>query len=1174
MEEHGRVFISHSSEDRDLADAYHDALEAAEIPCWVAHRDIPAGGWYPEAIIKAITECSAFIVIFSEHSNASDHVATEIERAFNARKPILVARTDAADPATNARLSYFLSSHHWFDAEGLRPEQYLPRLVASVQAILEGAAAASSDPTAAADAAAADAFAAAAQLERAGRWDDADQRYRKLLASSSERVRCTARIRLARCLLETCNRGETDEAAELLAQAESMPALQRDEILRGELALQKGRLDDLNARVKHALERYDDARRLLAAGGADLAEVDLVLASAERRRGEFNKSLERLSAMDEASLPPWLLAEYYDELGATLLARGQAREAFMELEKGLALDAATGSDYTSGRTKLLLAQARMRLGAVDEAFVLIEEALAAYRREESMAGQSEAYAAMGSWYEEREDYAGAIHSYLDSYECDRTSNDRPGMIRAKRLLAGAYRRRGQSARAHELLADARELLSADDDVERAAILREEGHLAISGSSPDYDEAIRLFEAALRIAEEDGDERTIALAKRDLAAAHRADEKFERAETLLLEARDALEARGDYRELADLLDDLGELKLEWDKYEEAQTHLLESLRYDNDLGRVASKARSLLLLGRVASRSVDQDLAGERFSEARELYDKARNDVGLSDALKALSAWQLTQGQVDDAVDGLHRALSIDQRLDRRLGRVHAKRLLAAAARERGRFGRAAEYLSQAREDLEGVKDEVEEATLDLEEGRLELALGDHAAARGLLEGARTVFAQSDSPVDAASCQRFIALTLASQGRYTDALAELEAARAVFQEHCDFVELDDLYDDLGTVHLMRGDLTAAYDAVSQSLALGRTGSWRRGKGRSLLLLAKIAIASGDRAGGRRHLDDALKLFKRIGDTLGEAATLIELADMQVADARLGSESADERAVTLYKDARALLRHHRNRRGVARCNRKLALVYLSRGELQRADEALSDAEGELVDIDDPRDLAPLELAFGRLAAAFGNHSTAIDHLLRALDGFTILGQAERRAETQHLLVHNYHAEGDVKAALECVRQMEVERISMYSVLVDELDDGVVRAAGPTFAAGGYATAVDLAFAAVEQDLRRRAAARGVPAGRGEDVSAQIAAWGEAAAASATALDPEAIRAFARFCAGMFDVARSAMWRGANETPTEAFGAITMASWITRSLSVLDGDAVGDPSMQAELSPALLR
>jgi tetratricopeptide (TPR) repeat protein len=1164
-----RVFISYSSADRAVADTYRGALEEVGIACWIAPRDVPPGLKYAQAIVQAISACEVFLLVFSVRSNASVQVGNEIERAASKDKPIFLIRTDETDPHDNDQISLFLASHHWFDATEGETAECLSRLVESIEGLLDSGAVTSDLPASPSlvrsdrGEPAVAVIEAARSFEWSGDWDVAEERYRGLLNSRDERVKCLARIRLARCLIETSNRGETDEAEDLLDEAARMAITENDQLILGELRLQQGRLDDVGAHLKNALERYEEARSLLAAGSVDLTEIDLVLTSAERRRGEFNKALARVTAIDSDALPPRLRAEYFDELGATLVARGEARAAIAVLEKGLALDDATGTAYAGSRSKLLLAEACMRTGAPDQAFELIEEAIATYRRLDATAGLSEAYALMGTWYEDREDYSAAIHYFLDSYELDRTSNDKTGMIRAKRRLARAYRRRGDSNRSRELLADARELLSPDDDVERAAILQEEGHLAISGSDPDYQDAIRLFGAALAIAKDDGDEWTIALAKRNLAAAYRADDDFETAETLLLEAKEAFEKRGDLHELDDLLDDLGELKLESDKYDEAEEYLLASLQLDNQLGRVASKARSLLLLGRVATRKMSQDRAGEYFEQARDLYERARDDVGLADALKDLGAWHLNQGQIDPAIKCLQEALEIDSRLDRPLGRVHAKRWLAASMRQRGNLARAAEYLTEARKDLHDIDDPLEHAALDLEEGRIELAAGAYDHAKRLLDRARRVFDENNSPVDAASCRRFLALASAYEGRYAEALQLLEEAKVTFEEHNDLLELDELYDDLGSVHLSRGRTGDAAECVQKSLELGQRGTWRRGKGRSLVLLAKIAQETGDRAAARRHLSDALNLYEEIRDEVGQVVAHTELGDWHFEDP--AARPGHDEAVSEYKIARRLAQQHQNRRAVARCNRKLALVYIDRGEYQRADEALEDAKAELRDVDDTRDLAPLELTLGKLAAARGHHGDAIDHLRRSLDGFTELSQDDHRNAAYRLLVTSHQACGNVKEALNCLRQMDAERISMYDVLVKDLDPTIANAASASFTAESYSTAIDLAFAALEREFKDRTVALGGQVTSSEGVATHIQVWGEVVPVDGVIfIDRASAQAFAQFCASSFDVMRAMTYKGSDVRTVDAFAALSIAHWIARALKVTAQDrATLDPA-----------
>ena len=49
-----RVFISHASHDREIADAVCEAVESRGVPCWIAPRDITPGRDYAEALYDAM----------------------------------------------------------------------------------------------------------------------------------------------------------------------------------------------------------------------------------------------------------------------------------------------------------------------------------------------------------------------------------------------------------------------------------------------------------------------------------------------------------------------------------------------------------------------------------------------------------------------------------------------------------------------------------------------------------------------------------------------------------------------------------------------------------------------------------------------------------------------------------------------------------------------------------------------------------------------------------------------------------------------------------------------------------------------------------------------------------------------------------------------------------------
>ena len=108
------VFISHSSQDKATADAVCHALEENGIKCWIAPRDVRPGFNYGAELIDAIYECKVMVLLFSENSNNSEFVQSEVERAFSKQKIIIPYRLSNEEISRNLEL--FLSGKHWIDA--------------------------------------------------------------------------------------------------------------------------------------------------------------------------------------------------------------------------------------------------------------------------------------------------------------------------------------------------------------------------------------------------------------------------------------------------------------------------------------------------------------------------------------------------------------------------------------------------------------------------------------------------------------------------------------------------------------------------------------------------------------------------------------------------------------------------------------------------------------------------------------------------------------------------------------------------------------------------------------------------------------------------------------------------------------------------------------------------
>ena len=129
------VFISYSSQDKTVADAACSALEAARIRCWMAPRDILAGPNYSGQITRAVTSSKVLLLVFSEHSNRSLAVHSEVELAAGARVHIVNFRIDATPLGDDLR--FYLQPRHWINALASPEKHHHAQLVKSLQVLLD-----------------------------------------------------------------------------------------------------------------------------------------------------------------------------------------------------------------------------------------------------------------------------------------------------------------------------------------------------------------------------------------------------------------------------------------------------------------------------------------------------------------------------------------------------------------------------------------------------------------------------------------------------------------------------------------------------------------------------------------------------------------------------------------------------------------------------------------------------------------------------------------------------------------------------------------------------------------------------------------------------------------------------------------------------------------------------
>jgi TolB-like protein len=120
------VFVSYASQDAAVANSIVEHLEQHGFRCWLAPRDVKPGAQYADAIVAAINEAKAVVLLLSQHAMVSSHVGREVERAASKHKPIIAFRIDTA--TLNRALEYFLSESQWIDLPAIGMPAALAKL--------------------------------------------------------------------------------------------------------------------------------------------------------------------------------------------------------------------------------------------------------------------------------------------------------------------------------------------------------------------------------------------------------------------------------------------------------------------------------------------------------------------------------------------------------------------------------------------------------------------------------------------------------------------------------------------------------------------------------------------------------------------------------------------------------------------------------------------------------------------------------------------------------------------------------------------------------------------------------------------------------------------------------------------------------------------------------------
>ncbi len=128
------VFISHSSEDKAVANDICSLLEANGITCWIAPRDEKAGIKYSGQLTDAVQGSKILVVIVSGQSNKSEHVLREVALALEVGVIVIPFKID--EIAIPKAYAYYLNNIHGINAFP-KPSHYFETLLNDILYLME-----------------------------------------------------------------------------------------------------------------------------------------------------------------------------------------------------------------------------------------------------------------------------------------------------------------------------------------------------------------------------------------------------------------------------------------------------------------------------------------------------------------------------------------------------------------------------------------------------------------------------------------------------------------------------------------------------------------------------------------------------------------------------------------------------------------------------------------------------------------------------------------------------------------------------------------------------------------------------------------------------------------------------------------------------------------------------
>lgn len=375
---------------------------------------------------------------------------------------------------------------------------------------------------------------------------------------------------------------------------------------------------------------------------------------------------------------------------------------------------------------------------------------------------------------------------------------------------------------------------------------------------DVQQALRLAEAGLMVAQHLGDEQEYGLAMRAKANALSLTGQHAEAIELFLEATRLFTRLGVREEVGRTLSTSIRSYLLLGEYEGAFEAAAEARAIFNELGETLRIARLEINVANIYHRQ-------NRFSEALDTYELAYAKLLPHSDIEGVAVALHNVGVCRIALDDFEGALGAYERL-RVLCEEHSMPLLVAQANYntaylhflRGDYTEALTSLQTTREIYRRNGDDYHLGLCDLDQAEVYVELGLSEEAVEMAEGSYQRFRELGTRYEIGRSLANLGIALGQQGRLARALTTFSEAREMFlqEDNLAWPSLLDLY--RSTLLLHQGNCQAAEDLCRPTLECFRSAAMPGKQLQATILLSRILLLKGEVHTAKALCQQALSL----------------------------------------------------------------------------------------------------------------------------------------------------------------------------------------------------------------------------------------------------------------------------------------------------------------------------